>query len=119
VLIMRFEPAVSKKALKRMRQTMRCWAVHRRTGRELDEIAAHLNPVIRGWINYYGAFGRSELNYSFMHLNSVLANWAKNKFKRMKRSWKRAYFWLCGVAKREPNLFAHWELLKIVPTAER
>ncbi len=45
-----FLPAVSKDALKRMSEEVHSWRIHLRSGTELEDIAAWLNPVIRGWM---------------------------------------------------------------------
>ena len=57
-----FLPAVSKDALKRMSEEVRSWRIHLRTATDLAELARWINPVVRGWMNYYGRFYRSELN---------------------------------------------------------
>lgn len=51
-----FLPAVSNDALKRMRQMVRDWRIHRRTSSSLEDLAQQCNPIIQGWWNYYGAF---------------------------------------------------------------
>jgi hypothetical protein len=42
-----FLPAVSKDALKRMSGEVRAWRIHLRTGTELEDLAAWINPVVR------------------------------------------------------------------------
>jgi RNA-directed DNA polymerase len=49
-----FSPAVSNQAATKMRQTMRRWRLHLRSDKALDDLARMWNPVLRGWINYYG-----------------------------------------------------------------
>jgi hypothetical protein len=51
-----FSPAVSGKALKSIRQTVRHWTLHQRSDKTLDDLARMFNNHIRGWINYYGRF---------------------------------------------------------------
>ena len=51
-----FLPAVSSDALKRMRQMVRDWRIHRRTSSSLEDLPQQCNPIIQGWWNYYGAF---------------------------------------------------------------
>ena len=75
------------------------------------------NPVLRGWIHYYGKFHKSALYTVFRHLNRTLARWAMRKFKRLRRHRRCAEHWLGRVARREPRLFAHWELLGLKPSA--
>ena len=49
-----FIPAVSKDALKKMGATVRAWRLHPRTGLAEHELARRINPVVRGWMQYYG-----------------------------------------------------------------
>lgn len=51
-----FLPAISNKAKKSILDKMRTWQLHRRGGSDLKSLANYINPVLRGWINYYGAF---------------------------------------------------------------
>ena len=51
-----FLPAVSPQALKRMRERIRKMHLRRRMFLPLEEIARLLNPILRGWIQYYGRF---------------------------------------------------------------
>jgi RNA-directed DNA polymerase len=100
-----------------MRQTMRRWRLHLRSDKALDDLAHIWNPVLRGWINYYGRFYKSALNPVFRHLNRTLTWWARRKYKRLRHHQRRAEYWLGGVARREPGMFAHWHLLGLKPTA--
>ena len=102
-----FLPAVSKDALKLMSEEVRSWRVHLRSGTELEDIAAWVNPVIRGWMTYYGRFYRTELDGLLRRLNAYLVRWARRKFKRL-RAFKRAKRWWNGLLRRQPALFAHW-----------
>jgi len=106
-----FLPAVSGKAAKAMRRVMRRWRLHLHTDKSLEDIARYINPVVRGWINYYGSFYRSALYPIFIHLDRYLARWVMRKFKRLKGHKHRARSWLQDCANRQPDLFAHWRLL--------
>jgi group II intron reverse transcriptase/maturase len=105
-----FNPAVSNEAAKSMRETMRQWCLHRQTDKSLDELAHMINPVVRGWMNYYGNFYKSALYPTFQHLNHILCRWATRKYKRLRGHNRRALHWLQRVVKRQPELFAHWGL---------
>jgi group II intron reverse transcriptase/maturase len=107
-----FSPAVSNKAQKSMRQTMRRWCLHLRSDKSLDDLARMFNPILQGWINYYGRFYKSALYPTFRHLDRTLSRWASRKYKRLRRHRRRAEQWLQRVARREPGLFAHWRLLQ-------
>ena len=78
-----FLPAVSKDALKRMSEEVRSWRIHLRSGTELKDIAAWINPVVRGWMTYYGRFYRTALNSLLQRINTYLVRWAKRKYKRL------------------------------------
>lgn len=107
-----FTPAVSRSAAKKMRQTMRRnWKICRHVSKTLMDLANMFNPVIRGWINYYGAFCRSELIQVFRPLQHALVTWAMRKYKRFRGHRTRAARWLQRVVERQPNLFAHWPVL--------
>jgi RNA-directed DNA polymerase len=67
-----FLPAISKQALKRLSRTVRSWRLHRRTSKESADLARMVNPVVRGWMNYYGCFYRSALYPLFDRINTVL-----------------------------------------------
>jgi RNA-directed DNA polymerase len=112
-----FSPAVSNRAAKEMRQRMRSWRLHLRSDKSIDDLARMWNPVLRGWIQYYGRFYKSALYSVFRHLNRTLKRWAMRKYKRLKRHRRRAERWLGGVARREPQMFAHWQLLGLKPAA--
>ncbi len=106
-----FSPAISPKAARKLRQKIRRdWCLKERTFLGLNEIAHRLNPIIRGWINYYGRFCRSALHSVLNHINTALQAWAMRKFKRLRRRRSRARAWLNRVARRDPRLFAHWQL---------
>ena len=73
----------------------------------LAELAEWLNPVIRGWMNYYGKFYRTEMFALLRRINTYIMRWARRKFKRL-RAFKRAKRWWNGLLQREPQLFVHW-----------
>jgi group II intron reverse transcriptase/maturase len=108
-----FNPAISNKAIKSICDTMRRWKLHRRTDKSLDELAHMFNPVLRGWINYYGCFHKSALYRTFQHLNNILVRWASRKYKRLRGHNRRADRWLRCIVHRQPRLFAHWQLSQI------
>ena len=111
-----FTPGVSRKACKTMRQTIRNWRLHRKPDKSIEEISRMFNPVIRGWINYYGRFYKSELYTVLRHVNRALVQWVRRKYKRFNNRRRRAEYWLGRLARREPGLFAHWKM-GILPTA--
>jgi RNA-directed DNA polymerase len=113
-LFVSFAPAVSSKAAKAMRQRVRGWRVHRRTDLALDELAQWIQPVVRGWVQYYARFYPSALRTALRTLDSFLVRWAQRKYKRLRGHTKRAWGWLMSVRARQPRLFAHWVPLSAV-----
>lgn len=102
-----FLPAVSRDALKKMGGEVRRWRINLRTTTDLAELAEWMNPVIRGWMTYYGKFYRTELDGLLRRINTYLVRWARRKFTRLK-SFKKAKRWWNGLLLRQPALFAHW-----------
>ena len=103
-----FNPAISNKAAKSIRDTMRQWQIHRHTDTSLDDLAKMANPALRGWINYYGSFNKSALYLILQHLNSILVRWATRKYKRLRGHSHPAWHWLLSIMRRQPSLFVHW-----------
>jgi len=102
-----FTPAMSPEALKAKSEKVRGWRLHARTSTSLDELAAAINPVVAGWINYYGVYGQKQLNLLLRRVNTYLTRWARKKYKRL-GSYKRFRKWWNGLIDREPGLFLHW-----------
>jgi RNA-directed DNA polymerase len=109
-------PGVSKKAMKSMNEKMHDWSVLQQTGNTIQEVAAKINPVLRGWINYYGKFYKTKLKQFMHNVNVKLASWARRKYKNLRASELKAIRWLYGISVRRPSLFAHWSLLGSKPT---
>jgi group II intron reverse transcriptase/maturase len=104
-----FLPAVSKQAKKSMAATIRHWQLGRWTALSFKEIAAMINPVVSGWINYYGRFYKSELIRFLEHrINPFLVKWARRKYKRFRRAPGKARRQLAAIASVYPGIFAHW-----------
>jgi hypothetical protein len=108
-------PAIADKAKKRLRQEITGWKLQRQTKLEIEDIAKLYNPKIRGWINYYGKYYRSELNAVLAHINRCLMKWVRRKYKNC-NSFRKARRWLRRISDKKPKLFAHWEQ-GLVPTA--
>jgi group II intron reverse transcriptase/maturase len=111
-----FLPAMSAKAKKAIGKTIRDWHLNRRTSGDLSGLALGINAQVRGWINYYGAFYRSELHSVALRIDQHLVRWAMRKFKRLKGNPKGAWAWWHAAHQRSPRLFVHWNLS---PTSSR
>jgi RNA-directed DNA polymerase len=103
-----FAPAVSDDAAKRIGQTIKRWRLHLWSGQTLADLADAINPIVRGWISYYGRFYRSRLISLLRRIDEYLARWAMRKYKRLRGHPTRAHGFLANVARREPKLFVHW-----------
>lgn len=110
-LFVNFSPAISPNAKKAIGRTVRSWHLNRRSDTDLSGIAEEINPVVRGWINYYGAFNRSQLSFLARRLDEHLLRWAMQKFKRLRGKPAKAWEWIRAVRQQRPTLFAHWHLL--------
>jgi RNA-directed DNA polymerase len=105
---MRFLPAISKDAQKKISREVRGWRVHRQVGRTFAGLARRINPVVAGWMLYYGRFYRSELYPLLARINAYLVQWIRKKFKRL-AGLKKALRSMAGAAARYPRLFVHWQ----------
>ena len=112
---MGFGPAMSNKAKKAKGQQIRAWHLNRRSATGLSGLAEEINPQVRGWINYYGAFYRSELYPLARRIDEHLVRWAMQKFKRLRGKPSRAWEWLAEQRQRTPKMFAHWQLARLTP----
>ncbi|HXR15798.1 MAG TPA: group II intron reverse transcriptase/maturase [Terriglobales bacterium] len=105
-----FNPAVSPSALKAMRSTIRDLNIRRQTQLSLADIARTLNPLVRGWIEYYGRYAPSALSPMLRYVNQTLVRWAMRKFKRFKAHKIRASRFLQKLVRERMSLFVHWRI---------
>jgi len=100
-----FLPAISTEALKAKSVELRKMRIHRRTNLSLNELAAWLNPIVAGWMNYYGRYYWTVMDPLLQRVNAYLRRWAGKKYLRAHKRFKR---WWTGLQGREPGQFAHW-----------
>jgi group II intron reverse transcriptase/maturase len=105
-----FTPAVSSSAMKAMRQTIRDLNLRRQTQLSLQDIARTINPLLRGWLAYYGCYAPSALYPLLRYVNQTLVAWAMRKFKRFKRHKVQASEFLQRLATARVDLFVHWDI---------
>lgn len=103
-----FTPAVSDAALKSMRAYVRKSNIRNRADLSLGLIAYRFNPVLRGWLNYYGRYQPSAMAPVWRHFNKMLVAWARRKYKRLRRHKTRASIFVEKISERSPQLFEHW-----------
>lgn len=107
-LFLRFLPAVSRTSQKAMRQKLRKTNLRNRTDLSLEEIAKICNPILRGWIQYYGKFHVCEMDCIYRYVNLMLINWAKRKYKKLKGRKTRASIFMQKIYHENKKLFVHW-----------
>lgn len=109
-----FTPAVSKEASKAIRKKCREIRLREKTATP-EELAKEMNPVIRGWLNYFTKYSPSEARKEMRTLNETLVLWFRRKYKSLRQSKKKArramYKWYMA----KPDLFYHWKI-GVVPT---
>ena len=105
-----FNPAVSPSAMKAMRQAIRDSNLWHQTQLSLQDIARQLNPLLRGWIEYYGRYAPSALYPLLRYLNRRLVAWVMRKFKRFKGHKLKASQFLQRLASERVDLFVHWQI---------
>ena len=105
-----FLASVSKKACQSLKDKIKAMELHKRSGSKIEMIAEAINPTVRGWMNYFGAYNKSAMKGTLDVIQRRLIKWAMCKYKRFRGHRRRAEEWLYEVKKREPTMFAHWAL---------
>ena len=99
-------PSPSRVSKKSIMDKIRSLKLHTRTG-SIYVVANLLNPLVRGWQNYYCYFIKRDLNDLWRFVNRRLEKWCKwNKRMNLRKSRK----WLNTLYKTQPSLFAHWSV---------
>ena len=104
-----FLPAASPKALVRIGREIRGWALHQRSDKSLNELAAIYNPTIRGWIAYYSHFYRTQLRPTLRRIDAYVIRWARRKYRRMVHQTRGARDWFDRLRRAKPRLFLEGE----------
>lgn len=110
-----FLPAISNKAKSHIRKEVKEWRLLWMTNKRLGDIAEKYNPVIRGWLNYYGKYGRGELAKVLDTINRHLCFWIRRKYKKYKHKPKKSRKYLRMLSMKYRYMFAHWKV-GILPT---
>ncbi|MDJ0315351.1 group II intron maturase-specific domain-containing protein [Arthrobacter sp. H35-D1] len=82
VTFLAFLSAVSKQALKRIGRKVRHWRMYRQIYHTFGELARAINPIVTGWMQYYGRFYPSLLYPLLARINAYLVRWIRNKYRR-------------------------------------
>lgn len=103
-----FIASASQKACKNLRDKIKELKLHKMSGSSINIIAQAINPIVRGWTNYFGKYNASALKYTIKCIENRILRWAMNKYKYFRGRRQRAEKWLSELRNREPKLFAHW-----------
>lgn len=115
-VFLNFSPAISKKARTKIWETIRDWNQNYWVQMKLEDIAKQINPIIQGWINYYGKYNVKVLKNVLQRINLKLSRWIRDKFKGFRKFKTQAIHRLGDIALKNPDLFAHWSW-GVKPTA--
>jgi len=109
-----FTPSVSKTAMKSMKRTIKYeWNLRSKLHYDLESLAKEINPIIQGWINYYGKFNFWNMKPIFDYANKRIRIWARRKHKKLASREVRSCKWLKRVYDTYPKLFAHWKVMPV------
>ena len=104
-----YTPAVSKTAQKAMCALIRGSGVRNQTERSLVDISRQWDPILRGWLQYYGKFCPTAMDPVLRHFNRTLVKWAMGKYKRLKGHKTQASLYIQAISKHQRDLFVHWQ----------
>jgi RNA-directed DNA polymerase len=103
-----FGPAASAKAIAKMSETVVSWRLHQHLHLSWKDLIQWIGPVIRGWMNYYGRYYRSQLYPLLSRINHHIQRWLQDKHNNLRsgkvlwRTWHR-------VITQYPNALPHWK----------
>lgn len=100
-----FTPEISKENQKKIRESIRDTVNWRNTTLEIKQIAESLNSKLRGWINYFGLYGKRQLRKVMFYLDGKLLKWIGRKHKQGIRKSVRQ---LQTIKQENPAMFYHW-----------
>lgn len=102
-------PGISQNSIRHIRKEIRSWKLHLRSESSIEQLAAYVNPKVRGWVQYYGKFYKTALYAPLKQLEQTLNSWARRKYKTLKGKKTKTGRFLGAIAKSSPNLFVHWQ----------
>ena len=106
-----FLPAVSPRALIKMRERIRTWRLGDHALLPLEEITRFINPILTGWWQYYGRYYRSEMFKLFRYLDERLGYYLRRMYRDLWGHKGRSLKRLNTIARRNPSWLVHWRIL--------
>ena len=115
-----FTPAMSKKAVKKIKEAMRAWNLHSKLQWSVEKIAAEINSQVRGWYNYYTKFGRTAFWHVMKHLNESWhdGRYASTRSSGSIRGKPTPGLRACQDAKEACSCIGLWAICRNVPNNE-
>lgn len=104
---MAFTAEISKENQQKITESIKTGVNWRNTQQEMMDIAEKLNSRLRGWINYFGLYGKRELRQTILRLERRLLIWTMKKYKI--NSIREAVRKLSMIRKEYPGMFYHWQ----------
>lgn len=98
---------VSQKSKNNLMEKFKTLKIHKKR-KTIEEIAKEINPELRGIINYYHKFRKSDIRNVWRQLNERLLKWVKWEKGLYKKASVR---YLKTKHKEKINLFLHWILV--------
>lgn len=102
-----FTAEISKENQQKIREEIKGTIAWRNTRMEIQDIAAKLNSKLRGWINYFGLYGKMALRRTMMYLDYRLVRWLGKKYKIS--GSRKAAGKLKAIIRDHPMMFYHWQ----------
>ena len=100
-----FTGEISRENQQQIRDEIRECINWRNTTLEPIAIATQLNNKLRGWISYFGLFGKQNLRRTMLYVDARLLTWLQRKHKV---GYRAARSLLGALHDRQPSLFYHW-----------
>jgi RNA-directed DNA polymerase len=113
-MIVFYNFAISQKAQTRIVDGWKKLNFQRQSTLTIQDIAAEINPQMRGIIRYYGKFKMWTLRNLIRRFHFRLVKWVLNKYKGFKGSRVKAYKWISAIKASYPTLFYHWTIFEFV-----
>lgn len=104
-----FTPGLGNGALKMMNDRLKKLRINSMVHQSIEVLAKLLNPILRGWINYYGHARRSELYKMADLVNKRIVSWLNKKHKI--RLYGKSWDLLNRLKKDRTRLFVHWYMI--------
>ena len=100
-----FTGEISRENQQKIREEIRESINWRNTTLEPTVIADKLNSKLRGWISYFGLFGKRKIRRTMFYVDTLLVKWIQRKHKV---GYRVARLRIRHLYDQQPNLFYHW-----------